>query len=190
MDRSNDAAGWAAGPAEDAPGFQQCEGAFARCSESGVVSVVLLVVRGLDAVAVVGSADGGTVALVGPVGQNEDLPGEADLDDAAGAGQGQVVGASGQCTGEPQGCAVRRAMTCTFIPRYCREGKTDAGDAFVIADEVGIRRDRRLMRSADEALWAGDPQPSAAPTSSATAPGPSIACAPHWQESLAAMAPA
>ncbi|GEB49134.1 hypothetical protein SCA03_16850 [Streptomyces cacaoi] len=45
-------------------------GAFVRCSQSGVVPVVLPVVLGKCVVAVVGSADSGAGALVGPVGQD------------------------------------------------------------------------------------------------------------------------
>lgn len=56
-----------------------------------MVAVVVLVVVGEFAVAVVGGADGGADALVGAVGQDEDLPGQARLDDAVGPGRGQVV---------------------------------------------------------------------------------------------------
>ncbi len=60
------------------------EGAFTRRSESGVVSVELLVVLGLFAVVVVRSAEGGAGALMGAVREDEDLPGEAGLDDGCG----------------------------------------------------------------------------------------------------------
>jgi hypothetical protein len=51
-----------------------------------MVTVELLVVLGLFVVVVVGGADGGAGTLVGPVGENEDLSGQARLDDAVGAG--------------------------------------------------------------------------------------------------------
>lgn len=46
------------------------------------------------------------------------LPGQAGLDDAVGAGRGQVMCAAGCRAGEPQWCASGRAMTCTFIPCF------------------------------------------------------------------------
>lgn len=84
------------------------EGAFAGRAEAGVVAVVLLVVLGQFAVSVVGGANGGAGALVGAVGQDEDLAGQAGLDDAVGAGRGQVVGPSRSCPGELQRSSVRR----------------------------------------------------------------------------------
>ncbi|MBB4903568.1 hypothetical protein FHS37_007665 [Streptomyces griseostramineus] len=71
-----------------------------------MVAVELLVVLGLVAVMVVRGTDGGTGALVGTVGWDEDLPGEAGLDDAVGAGRGQVVGAARCRAGEPERCAM------------------------------------------------------------------------------------
>ena len=59
LDGAADAAGGGACSAHDAPGFELGEGAFAGGSESGVVAVELLVVLGLFAVVVVGSANGG-----------------------------------------------------------------------------------------------------------------------------------
>lgn len=76
--------------------------------EAGVIAVDLLVVLGLFAIVVVRGAHRGAGALVGAVGQDEDLPREADLDDAVGTGRGQIGRASWQCAGEPQGCAIRR----------------------------------------------------------------------------------
>jgi hypothetical protein len=57
-------------------------------------------------VMVVRSGEGDAGALVDAVSQDEDVAGEARLDDAVGAGEGQVVGASGR-PGEPQRDAVR-----------------------------------------------------------------------------------
>lgn len=82
LDDRADGAGGASGPSEELPGLQLGEGAFAGGSKPGVVTVELLVVVGLFAVVVVGGADGGGGALVGAVGQDEDLPGQAGLDDA------------------------------------------------------------------------------------------------------------
>lgn len=48
---------------------------------------------------VVGGADGGAGAPVGAVGEGEDLAGAAALDDAVGAGRGQVVDAARQGQG-------------------------------------------------------------------------------------------
>jgi hypothetical protein len=45
------------------------EGVFAGCAQAGMVAVVLLVVLGQFAVAVVRGADGGAGALVGAVGR-------------------------------------------------------------------------------------------------------------------------
>lgn len=39
--------------------------------------------------------------------RHKDLPSQTDLDDAVGAGRGQVMCAAGCRAGEPQGCAVR-----------------------------------------------------------------------------------
>jgi hypothetical protein len=57
-----------------------------------MVTVELLVVLGLFVVVVVGGADGGAGTLVAPVSENEDLSGQARLDDAVGAGRGEVMG--------------------------------------------------------------------------------------------------
>lgn len=86
LDDGADASGGASGPAEDVPGLQLCEGAFAGCSQPCVVAVELLIVSGLFVVVVVRGADGGAGALVGMVGEDEDLPGEAGLDDGCGRG--------------------------------------------------------------------------------------------------------
>lgn len=67
-----------------------------------MVAVELLVVLGLFVVVVVGGADGGAGTLVGPVGEDEDLAGQAGLDDAVGAGRGEVVGTSWCRAREPQ----------------------------------------------------------------------------------------
>src|SRR4051794_36431254 len=96
----------AARSAYDAPCFELGEGAFARSSQPGVVAVELLVVLGQFAVVVVRCADGGVGALVSAVRENEDLSGEAGLDDAVGPGRGQVVGAAGCRAGEPERCAI------------------------------------------------------------------------------------
>jgi hypothetical protein len=72
-----------------------------------MVAVVLLVVLWEFAVAVVGGADGAAGALVGTVGQDEDLPGQTCLHDAVGAGCCQIVGAAWCRTGEPERRAVR-----------------------------------------------------------------------------------
>lgn len=58
-----------------------------------MVAVELLVVGGLFVVVVRG-ADGRAGGLVGPVGEDEDLACQAGLDDAVGAGRGEVVGTS------------------------------------------------------------------------------------------------
>ncbi len=68
-------------------------------SEPGVVAVELLVVLGLFAVVVVRGSEGGAGALVGPVRQHKDLPGQAGLDDAVGTGRGQVMCAAGRRPG-------------------------------------------------------------------------------------------
>lgn len=98
-----DAAGGTFGSPEQSPGLQLREGAFSRGSQPGVVVVELLVVLRLFAVVVVRGAEGGAGALVGAVGQDEDLPGQAGLDDAVGTGRGQVMGAAGRRAGEPTG---------------------------------------------------------------------------------------
>jgi hypothetical protein len=74
-DRAPDAVGAAPGLAEDLPLLEAGEGAFARCSQPGVVPVVLPVGLRKFVVAVVGSADSGAGALVGAVGQDEELTG-------------------------------------------------------------------------------------------------------------------
>ncbi len=71
------------------------EGVFPGGSEAGVDTVEPFVVLGEFVVAVVRGADGGGGALVGVVGQDEDLTGEAGLDDAVGPGRGEIVGAAG-----------------------------------------------------------------------------------------------
>lgn len=71
-----------------------------------MVTVELLIVLGLFAVAVVRRADGDADALVGVVGEDEDLPGEADLDDAVSSDRGQAVGAARCRAREPQWFAV------------------------------------------------------------------------------------
>ena len=106
LDDRADASGGASGSPEQAPRLQLGEGAFSRRSQAGVVAVELLVVLGLFAVVVVGGADGGAGTLVGAVGEDEDLPGQAGLDDAVSSRGGQVVGAAGCRAGEPQWCAV------------------------------------------------------------------------------------
>lgn len=105
-DGLTDLVGAAAGLAEDPPGLQPGEGALARGSQAGMVTVELCVFFG-QVTAVVRSADGAVGSSVGAVGEDEDLPGEAGLDHAVCAGGGQVVGATGQGPGEPQRCAVR-----------------------------------------------------------------------------------
>src|ERR1044072_6519148 len=106
LDGAADTSRRAARSAHDAPCLELSEGAFAGGSESGVITVELLVVLGLIAVVVVRSADGGAGAFVSAVRENEDLSGEAGLDDAVGPGCGQVVGAAGCRAGEPERCAV------------------------------------------------------------------------------------
>lgn len=91
LDGGADAAGGASGSAEDPPGLQLREGVFAGCPQPGVRAIELLVTLGLFAVVVVRGADGGAGSLVGAVGQDEDLPGEAGLDDAVSPRGGQVV---------------------------------------------------------------------------------------------------
>lgn len=102
LDDGADTAGGTSRSPEQSPGLQLRVGAFARSSQPCVVPVKLLVVLGLFAVVVVGDAEDGADALVGAIGQNKDLPGESRLDDAVGAGGGQVVGAAGRFAGEPQ----------------------------------------------------------------------------------------
>lgn len=106
LDGDADAAGGASGSPEQTPGLQLREGPFARGPQPGVVAVELLVVGELFTVAVVRGADGGADALVSAVREDEDLPGEAGLDDAVGAGRGQVVSAARCRAGEPERCAV------------------------------------------------------------------------------------
>lgn len=91
------------------------EGPFAGCSETGVITVELLVVRWLFAVVVVRGADGGAGALVGAVREHKDLSGEAGLDDAVGTGRGQIV-RPGSARENHSGAPSPRAMTCTFMP--------------------------------------------------------------------------
>lgn len=121
MDSLNDgadAAGGASGSPEQPPSFQLGEGAFAGGSQPGVVTVELLVVLGLFAVAVVRGSKGGAGTLVGAVREDEDLPGQAGLDDAMGrpgprSGRGCDRGVARENhSGVPSG----RAMTCTFMP--------------------------------------------------------------------------
>lgn len=130
--------------AHDAPGFELGEGAFAGGSESGVVAVELLVVLGLFAVVVVRGAEGGAGALVGAVRGHEDLPGQAGLDDAVGAGRGQVMCAAGCRAGEPQWCGVSagddlhvHAVLLAFL-RVVRliGADADGGDQRAVNDDV------------------------------------------------------
>jgi hypothetical protein len=95
-DRAPDAVGAAPGLAEDLPLLEAGEGAFARCSQPGMVPVVLLVVLGAFVAAVLGGADSGAGALVGAVGQDEELTGQAGVDHTVCAGCGEVVRAAGQ----------------------------------------------------------------------------------------------
>lgn len=67
-----------------------CPKTLAGSPQSGVIVVELLVMLGLFAV-MVGGSDGGAGALAGPVGGDEDLPGQARLDRAVGACCGQIV---------------------------------------------------------------------------------------------------
>lgn len=67
-----------------------------------MVAVELLVVLGLFAVVVVGGAEGGAGTLIGAVGQDRDLPGEAGSDHAVRAGRGRVVRAARYRAGAPQ----------------------------------------------------------------------------------------
>lgn len=77
LNEGADAVGGASGPAEDSPGFELREGAFAGGSRLGVVAVEPLLVLGLFVVVVGGGAEGGAGTLVEAVGQDEDLAGEA-----------------------------------------------------------------------------------------------------------------
>lgn len=70
-----------------------------------------VVVLGLFAVVVVGGADGGAGALIGAVRENEDLPGQASLDDARGPGPRSGRGSG---PGDHRGALSWRAMNCTF----------------------------------------------------------------------------
>lgn len=81
-----------------------------------MVAVELLVVSGLFVVVVVGGADGGAGALVGPVGQDQGLPGQAGFDDAVGPSRGQVMGAAGSERENQSGVPSGVAITCTFMP--------------------------------------------------------------------------
>jgi Flp pilus assembly pilin Flp len=69
--------------AEQSPGLQLYVGTFVGRSQSGVVAVELLIRLGLFAVVVVG----GVGALVGAVHEDEDLSGQACLDDAVSPGR-------------------------------------------------------------------------------------------------------
>lgn len=62
----------------------------------------------------------GAGALVGRVGEDEDLPGEAGLHDAVGPGRDQIVGVSRRAGRAPGGVPSGRAMTCTFMPCFLR----------------------------------------------------------------------
>jgi hypothetical protein len=81
---------------------------------------------------------------VGPVGEDEDLTGEACLDDAVGAGRGEAVGAAGCCAGEPQRRAVRAgkdlhvyAVLAVFhrVARLVRADPAD-GNQGAVGDDV------------------------------------------------------
>ncbi|GAA3234476.1 hypothetical protein GCM10010493_01790 [Streptomyces lavendulae subsp. grasserius] len=102
-----DAVGGAPCPSQDLPRFQQREGSFTGCPETGMVEVERLALGRLDAVVVAGGADGGAGALVGAVGQDQDLAGEAGLDDAVGAGRGQVG----------RGCGPAEPLRTTAVSR-------------------------------------------------------------------------
>ena len=108
-----------------------------------MVAVELLVVLGLFVVVVVGGAEGGAGTLVGPVGQDQDLPGEAGLDDAVRAGRGQVVRAARCRAGEPQWGAVRACddldihavlLVLLRVVRLVR-GDTVGGDERAVDDD-------------------------------------------------------
>ncbi len=117
LDDGADAAGGASGSAEDPPRHQLRENPFARSPRLRAVAVELLLVLGLFAVVVIRGAEGGADALVGPVVQDEDLPGLAGLDDAIGpraAVRSWVR--PGVARENHRGVPSGRAMTCTFIP--------------------------------------------------------------------------
>ncbi len=137
MDGLDDRAGTAGGVSgspESPPGLQPREGAFSRGPQPSVVPPELLAMRGLFAVLVGGGSGGGAGVLVGAVGEDEDLSGEAGLDDGRGAGRGQVVGAAGCRAGGPQRCASGPALTCTSC-RACAHTwasiMSEAGEAVV-----------------------------------------------------------
>lgn len=80
-----------------------------------MVAVALLVVLG-QVTAVVGGADGGADALVGAVGQDEDLPvRQARTMPWARAAVRPCV-RPGVARENHRGAPSERAMTCTFIP--------------------------------------------------------------------------
>jgi hypothetical protein len=62
---------------------------------------------------------------------------------------------------------------------YRGEGKTDAKDAAIIADQVRIRRDLYPLRTGGETSPTSRSSPAAAWTWSPTAPAPSIGSAPN-----------
>lgn len=84
--------------------------------QPGVVVVEAPAVLGLCAVAVVRGAEGGVGTLVGAGREDEDPPGGAGLDDAVGAGRGQVVRASRPGGARENRGGTVRAMTWTFMP--------------------------------------------------------------------------
>lgn len=94
LDSGADTPGGTSGSPEQSPGLQLRQGALAGSPQPGVVTVELLVVLGLFVVVVIGGADSGAGTLVGPVREDEDLSGQARLDDAVGAGRGEVMGTS------------------------------------------------------------------------------------------------
>lgn len=87
-------AGWNIGLAVRVARTSAARRRVRRGPQPGVVTVELLVVLGLFAVVVIGGADSGAGTLVGPVREDEDLSGQARLDDAVGAGRGEVMGTS------------------------------------------------------------------------------------------------
>lgn len=91
---------------------------FAGGSEPGVVAVELLVVLRLLAVVVVRGSEGGAGALVGAVREYEDLPGEAGLNDAVGAGCVRSCVRPGVARENHSGVPSGRAMTWTFMPCF------------------------------------------------------------------------
>ncbi len=62
---------------------------------------------------------------------------------------------------------------------YRGEGKTDAKDAGVIADQARIRRDLHLLRADDETVTDLKTSPAVERTWSPTAPAPSTGSAPN-----------